>query len=65
MLHVQEFLIYTSLQDSAETVPSGYNSSDGVSVWRQAGKLKVRIVVVQSSSGSSSCCCCCCYYGLL
>ena len=38
--------MYTSIQDPAETVPSGYNRGTAVSVWRRTGKRLVSISIL-------------------
>jgi len=45
LILVQEYVVYTSVQDSAVLVPPGYNSNVGVSVWGHSGKLMVSYLI--------------------
>ena len=42
--------MYTSVQDSAKLIPSGYNSNAGVSVWSRGGKQLVSLLSCLSIS---------------
>ena len=41
-LFPQDFLLYSSVQDSAQSLPAYQNDKRGIAIWGRAGKQKVQ-----------------------